>query len=74
MPQLRSLLTHVPGEGYPHSLEEAITWSIVEVENDDSTRLIHGILEFLAVLSAAGVRRELLHACCRPTPLTSTPP
>jgi tetratricopeptide (TPR) repeat protein len=59
--QLQSLLTHVPGEGYPHSLEEATTWSITEVEKDDPTGMVHGILEFLAVLSAAGVRRELLH-------------
>ena len=59
--QLQSLLTHVPGEGYSHSLEEATTWSIAEVEKDDPTGMVHGILEFLAVLSATGVRRELLH-------------
>jgi hypothetical protein len=48
------------GQPYPHRAAEAILLSLEAVRAGDRAGLCSGVLELMAVLSAAGVRRELL--------------
>jgi hypothetical protein len=55
-------LTREPGEPYPHGVAEAVLLSLEAVRASDPAGACGGVLELLSVLSAAGVRRDLLHA------------
>ncbi|MEU5674740.1 FxSxx-COOH system tetratricopeptide repeat protein [Micromonospora sp. NPDC047753] len=57
---LRSLLPRVPGDNYPRTLEEATLLSVSEVEHSDPNGLVRRLIDLMAVLSEAGVRRDLL--------------
>ena len=58
---LRATLPQVPGDGYPRCLEDATLWALDEVEGTDETGLVKTVLEFVALLSPAGVHRALLY-------------
>lgn len=65
--RLRSLpvadyLTREPGQPYPHGVAEAVLLSLDAVQADDQEGLCTGILAIMSVLSAAGVRRDLMYA------------
>jgi len=51
-------LTRGPGQPYPHGVAEAVLLSLEAVR----AGACGGVMELLSVLSAAGVRRDLLHA------------
>ena len=55
-------LTRGPGQPYPHGVAEAVLLSLEAVRADDRAGACGGVMEVLSVLSAAGVRRDLLHA------------
>ena len=59
---LRATLPQVPGDGYPRCLEDATLWALDEVEKADESGLVRTLLEFIALLSPAGVHRALLNA------------
>ena len=64
--QLRAMpvsarLTREAGQPYPHGVAGAIMLSLDSVRAGDRAGLSTGIMEITAVLSAGGVRRELLH-------------
>lgn len=56
----RQHLTGSQEQQYPPGVPEAVLLSVVAV--DDPAGVGAGVLEMMAVLSAAGVRRELIHA------------
>ncbi len=65
--RLRSLpvakyLTRESGQPYPHGLAEAVLLSLEAVQAKDPDGLCTGVLELMSVLSAAGVRRDLMYA------------
>jgi tetratricopeptide (TPR) repeat protein len=47
---------------YPRGTPEAMLLSIDAVRTDDPAGVCSGVMQIMAVLSAAGVRRELIHA------------
>ena len=53
-----------PGAGaaYPNGVAEAVLLSLEAVQADDRGGVCAGVLELVCVLSAAGVRRDLLPA------------
>ena len=55
-------LTRGPGQPYPHGMAEAVLLSLQAVRAGDQAGACGGVLEVLSVLSAAGVRRDLLYA------------
>jgi Tetratricopeptide repeat len=55
-------LTRQDGQPYPHGVAEAVLLSLEAVQAGDRAWACAGVLELLCVLSAAGVRRDLLHA------------
>ena len=55
-------LTRMPGQPYPHGVAEAVLLSLEAVRAGDRAGVCGGALDVLSVLSAAGVRRDLLHA------------
>jgi tetratricopeptide (TPR) repeat protein len=55
-------LTRQDGQPYPHGVAEAVLLSLQAVQAGDRSGACAGVLELLCVLSAAGVRRDLLHA------------
>jgi hypothetical protein len=55
-------LTRGPGQPYPHGVADAILLSLQTVQAGDRSGVCAGVMELLSVLSAAGVRRDLLHA------------
>jgi Tetratricopeptide repeat len=55
-------LTRPDGQPYPHGVAEAVLLSLRAVQDRDQTGACGGVLELMSVLSAAGVRRDLLHA------------
>jgi tetratricopeptide (TPR) repeat protein len=55
-------LTRQDGQPYPHGVAEAVLLSLQAVQAGDQTGACDGVLELMCVLSAAGVRRDLLHA------------
>ncbi len=54
-------LTREAGQPYPHGVAEAIMLSLDSARAGDRAGVGTGIMEITSVLSAAGVRRELLH-------------
>jgi hypothetical protein len=50
-----------PEQPYPHRTAEAVLLSLEAVRAGDQGTMCAGIMEIIAVLSGAGVRRELLH-------------
>jgi hypothetical protein len=67
MERLRSLAVAdylIPGAGqpYPHGAAEAVLLSLHAVQASDRAGACAAVMETLSVLSAAGVRRDLLHA------------
>jgi tetratricopeptide (TPR) repeat protein len=65
--QLRALLTEKcvarePGQSYPRGVAEAVLLSLQEVSAADHSGTCSRMMEIMTVLSATGVRRELLHA------------
>jgi tetratricopeptide (TPR) repeat protein len=59
---IQDALKHTPGDPYPHGVAEAIMLALVAVADSDPTGLCAGLINTVALLSAAGVSRELLHA------------
>ncbi len=53
-------LTRDEGQPYPHGLAEAVVLSLEAVRAGDRSGVCAGVMEMMAVLSVAGVRRELL--------------
>ena len=54
-------LAREPGQPYPNGVAEAVLLSLEAVQADDRGGVCAGVLELMCVLSAAGVRRDLLH-------------
>jgi tetratricopeptide (TPR) repeat protein len=63
--RIEDRLAREQGQPYPPGVAEAICLSLDEVRALDATDVSTGVLELMAVLSPAGVRRELLHAAAR---------
>ena len=59
------------GQPYPHSVAEAIMLSLDSVRAGDRGGVDTGIMEVTSVLSAGGVRREMLHDAGRAGVLTA---
>jgi RNA polymerase sigma factor (sigma-70 family) len=55
-------LTAEDGQSYPHGVARAVLLSLAMIRAADQTGVSTRVLEIMAVLSSAGVRRELLHA------------
>jgi hypothetical protein len=55
-------LTPAAGQAYPHGVAEAVLLSLQAVQANDQSGACIGVMELLSVLSAAGARRDLLHA------------
>ena len=53
-------LTRQDGQPYPHGVAEAVLLSLQAVQAADRTGVCAGVMELMCVLSAAGVRRDLL--------------
>ena len=64
-------LTREEGQPYPHGVAEAIMLSLDSVRAGDRAGVDTGIMEITSVLSAGGVRRELLHDAGRAGVLTA---
>ncbi|MGD0607867.1 MAG: FxSxx-COOH system tetratricopeptide repeat protein [Streptosporangiaceae bacterium] len=58
---VREHLTRDAGQPYPHGVAEAVLLSLDAVRAGDQDGVCAGVLEVMAVVSAAGVRRELLY-------------
>ncbi len=58
-------LTGDDGQPYPHGITRAVLLSLAAVRASDQTGMCARIMAIMAVLSAAGVRRELLHVAGR---------
>jgi tetratricopeptide (TPR) repeat protein len=55
-------LTRQDGQPYPRGVAEAVLLSLEAVQAGDPSGVCAGVMGLLSVLSAAGVRRDLLHA------------
>jgi RNA polymerase sigma factor (sigma-70 family) len=64
-------LTRDDGQGYPPSFARAVLLSLQAMRAADRTGACTRVMEIMSVLSAAGVRRELLHAAGQAGVLTS---
>jgi tetratricopeptide (TPR) repeat protein len=64
-------LAREEGQPYPHGVAEAIMLSLDSVRAGDRGGVDTGIMEVTSVLSAGGVRRELLHDAGRAGVLTA---
>jgi hypothetical protein len=64
-------LTREEGQPYPHGVAEAIMLSLDSARAGDRAGVSTGIMEITSVLSAGGVRRELLHDAGRAGVLTA---
>jgi len=60
-----------PGQLYPRGVAEAVLLSLEAVRAGDRAGACSGVMELMAVLSVAGVRRDLLHAAGQAGVLTS---
>ncbi len=58
----RELLKRTAGEPYRKGVADAITLALDTVSDNDPTGLCWGLVNFVALLSEAGVARELLYA------------
>ena len=64
-------LTGDDGQPYPHGVARAVLLSLAAIRAADKTGMCTRVIEIMAVLSAAGVRRELLHVVGRAGVLAS---
>jgi RNA polymerase sigma factor (sigma-70 family) len=64
-------LTRDDGQPYPHGVARAVLLSLAAIRAADKTGMSTRVIEIMAVLSAAGVRRELLHIAGRAGVLAS---
>jgi RNA polymerase sigma factor (sigma-70 family) len=64
-------LTGDDGQRFSHDVARAVLLSLAAVRAADQTGLCTRVIEIMAVLSAAGVRRELLHVAGRAGVLAS---
>jgi RNA polymerase sigma factor (sigma-70 family) len=64
-------LTGDDGQPYPHGVAPAVLLSLAAIRAADQTGMSTRVMEITAVLSAAGVRRELLHVAGRAGVLVS---
>ncbi len=55
-------LTREEGQPYPHGVAEVVLLSLEAARAGDRGAMCAAVLEVMSVLSAAGVRRDLLHA------------
>ena len=53
------------GQPYPHGVARAVLLSLAAIRAADKTGMCSRVMAIIAVLSAAGVRRELLHVAGR---------
>jgi tetratricopeptide (TPR) repeat protein len=63
--ELRALpaAPHLPGDrDYPSAAAQAVRLSLDAARSADPTGLCAGVMDFISVLSGAGVRRDLLHS------------
>jgi tetratricopeptide (TPR) repeat protein len=58
---VKSYLTRQDGQPYPHGVAEAVLLSLRAVQDGDRFGACVGTMGLLSILSAAGVRRDLLH-------------
>ena len=58
---MQEYLTRERGQPYPHGVAEAVLISLEAVHADEQGNVCGVMMEIMAVLSAAGVRRELLY-------------
>ena len=58
----QDVLKRMMGEPYPRSAAEAIVLALEAVADGDQTGLCRGLINVIALLSTAGVSRELLYA------------
>jgi tetratricopeptide (TPR) repeat protein len=63
---LGQYLTREAGQAYPHGVAEAVLLSLQTVAVGDESGVRDRVLEIMSVLSAAGVRRDMLHAVTDP--------
>jgi tetratricopeptide (TPR) repeat protein len=59
---VQASLKHMPGDPYQHGVAEAIVLALDAVADGDPAGLCAGLVNVVALLSAAGVSRELLYA------------
>jgi RNA polymerase sigma factor (sigma-70 family) len=59
------IVTGDDGQPYPHGVVRAVLLSLAAIRAADKTGMCTRVIEIMAVLSAAGVRRELLHVAGR---------
>ena len=59
---VQDILKRVIGEPYPHGVAEAIVLALDAAADGDPTGLCPGLINVIALLSAAGVSRALLYA------------
>ena len=64
-------LTGDDGQPYPRGVARAVLLSLAAIRAADKTGMCTRVIEIMAVLSAAGVRRELLHVVGRAGVLAS---
>ena len=64
-------LTGDDGPPYPQGVAQAVLLSLAAIRAADKTGMCNRVIEVMAVLSAAGVRRELLHIAGRAGALAS---
>ena len=64
-------LTGDDGQPYPRGVARAVSLSLAAIRAADKTGMCTRVIEIMAVLSAAGVRRELLHVVGRAGVLAS---
>jgi tetratricopeptide (TPR) repeat protein len=73
---VQDVLKRAAGEPYPHGAAEAIVLALDAAADSDPTGLCRGLINMVALLSAAGVSRTLLYAagqqCLLPRPGTDT--
>ena len=62
---VQDLLQRGPGEPYPQGAAEAIVLALDAAADADPAGLCRGLINVIALLSAAGVSRELLYAAGR---------
>jgi tetratricopeptide (TPR) repeat protein len=62
---VHDLLQRGSGEPYPHGAAEAIVLALDAAADGDPTGLCRGLINVIALLSAAGVSRELLYTAGR---------
>ena len=59
---VQAYLVRAAGQPYPHGVAEAVVLSLEAVQASDQAGACGGVMEAMSVLSAAGVRRDLLRA------------